>query len=161
MGADNHTPTDAWFIDEYIHQKSPINRAEQIARDGETKVELTDDCSFIVEFNGATRMKFRVKKGYRFDGASIPKIFQWLIGPPLGGSYEAAALAHDMLCESKKLDAWGAGLAFYYLMRSTGVAWWRMRYMWKAVRRFCQPIQDRYPAAVTAFALEHLEVSIP
>ena len=153
-------PIDAWFVDRRLHSSFPIHRRNQIREDGEAYVWLDDDLSFVVNFSDGTKKKYRIRKGYKFDGASIPKLAQWLIGPPLGGPYEAPACAHDILCESKEMNAWDAGLVFNFLMDSVNVAGWRRTLMWWAVRRVCQLIQDRYSDEVHQFARDHLEVMV-
>ena len=44
--------------------------------------------------------QFDIPKGYCFDGASIPKFFQRIIGAPTDNSFLIAALVHDQLCEN-------------------------------------------------------------
>lgn len=152
--------TDGWFIEKRFKSSFPLNRRSQIKEDGEAHVWLEEDLCFILQFSDGSRKKYRIKKGYHFDGASIPKVFQWLIGPALGGSYEGPACAHDILCESKEMRSWLAGAAFNVLMDSVGVASWRRAVMWRAVRRFCQVIQNRYPEKIVMFARDHLEVEV-
>ena len=48
-----------------------------------------------VAYNGET---VNVPTGFRTDGASIPRFFWRLIGPPLRGPYARAAVIHDYLC---------------------------------------------------------------
>lgn len=43
---------------------------------------------------------FDIPKGYCFDGASIPRFFQRVIGAPTDNSFLIAALVHDVLCEN-------------------------------------------------------------
>ena len=43
---------------------------------------------------------FTIPKGYCFDGASIPRFFQRVIGAPTDNSFLIAALVHDILCEN-------------------------------------------------------------
>lgn len=45
---------------------------------------------------------WRVPAGFISDGASIPRVFWWLIGHPLMGDYRRAALVHDFACEMLK-----------------------------------------------------------
>ena len=46
---------------------------------------------------------FTIPKGYCFDGASIPRFFQRIIGAPTDNNFLVAALVHDYLCEHKEL----------------------------------------------------------
>lgn len=152
------TPVDAWFVSKRLHSSFPINRKKRIELDKEIYVWLDKDLKFVVEFSNGTRKVYIVKKGYRFDGASIPKIFQWLIGPSLGGPYEAPACGHDILCESKEMNSYNAGLVFNFLMDDVDIARWRRKIMWVTVRNLCQPIQNSYSTEKISFAREHLVI---
>lgn len=44
--------------------------------------------------------QFEIPKGYCFDGASIPRFFQRIIGAPTDNEFLIAALVHDVLCEN-------------------------------------------------------------
>lgn len=44
--------------------------------------------------------EFDIPKGYCYDGASIPKFFQRVIGAPTDNSFLIAALVHDVMCEN-------------------------------------------------------------
>ena len=44
-----------------------------------------------------------VKKGFDFDGASIPKWLWSIYGSPLNGNYVVASLIHDGLYASQKV----------------------------------------------------------
>lgn len=78
-----------------------------------------------------------VPEGFLTDGASIPKIFQWLL-PPFG-EYAQAATLHDWLCEhyyvyhdtddfhptTLPVDRKEIDRIMYEAMRVLGVAKWR------------------------------------
>ncbi len=74
-----------------------------------------------------------VPKGFITDGASIPKIFWPLIGGPLG-PYAPAAVVHDFIYKYQLRDREEADRIFLEAMGVLGVAWWRRRSMWLAVR---------------------------
>lgn len=44
-----------------------------------------------------TSLTFIIKKGFKTDGASIPRLF-WSLYPPYRSEYFTAALIHDYLC---------------------------------------------------------------
>ena len=44
--------------------------------------------------------KFLINKGYRWDGASIPRVFWRLIGSKTEPEFQIASLLHDKLCEN-------------------------------------------------------------
>ena len=73
-----------------------------------------------------------VPQGYVTDFASIPRIF-WRILPPWG-KYGKAAVVHDYLCDSKDRPSPEVHRIFYEAMGSLGVAPWKRRVMWAAVR---------------------------
>lgn len=45
------------------------------------------------------RYRFKIPKGYCFDGASIPRFFWRIIGSNTDNKYLIPALIHDVLCE--------------------------------------------------------------
>lgn len=47
--------------------------------------------------------EFTIPKSYCFDGASVPKFFQRVIGAPTDNNFLIAALVHDYCCENKYL----------------------------------------------------------
>ena len=75
-----------------------------------------------------------IPSGYTFDGASIYKIFWWLIDTPFHPRYWAAALVHDYLYLTHLLPRWIADEIFRRLLIQCGVSRARARTMWLAVR---------------------------
>ena len=61
-----------------------------------------------------------IKKGFIFDGASIPKLFWSIIGSPFG-KYTASALIHDALYASELLPREDADTIFINTMVYKGV----------------------------------------
>ena len=74
-----------------------------------------------------------IKKGFKTDGASIPKPFWSLIGGPLG-RYAPAAVPHDRLYRFQTRSRREADRIFLEAMDVLGVPWWKRRSMWLAVR---------------------------
>jgi len=75
-----------------------------------------------------------VKKGFKYDGASIPRIFWSLIGSPFTGAYQRAAFIHDVLyageiCTRKECDE-----IFILIMKEHGCNWVTRNVIWSAVR---------------------------
>lgn len=80
----------------------------------------------------------RIPRGFEWDGASIPKAAQWLIGKPMG-KYALAALLHDWLYASRILGTTRKGRIeadelFYTVMEQLRISWWRRKAMYRAVR---------------------------
>lgn len=57
---------------------------------------VADDFTYYIGHENSSKW-VTVPKGFLTDGASIPKIFQWLLNPY--GEYAQAATLHDWLCE--------------------------------------------------------------
>ena len=85
-------------------------------------------------------------KGTLTDGASIPRLFWRVIGPPLHDEYAPAAVIHDSAYEGTLLwlvngepVSYTRDMAddlFRYLMEAIGVPAWKRDMMWRAVRWF-------------------------
>jgi len=84
--------------------------------------------------------------GMRTDGASIPRFFWRIIGPPMTGRYRQAAVIHDAAYTgvlkwrvggaAVEYDRKTADALFLKLMEALGVSWWRRGLMHAAVRWF-------------------------
>ncbi len=47
-----------------------------------------------------TEYKFNIEEGYRWDGATIPRLFWRLIGSKTEPEFQIASMLHDKLCEN-------------------------------------------------------------
>ncbi len=83
------------------------------------------------EYRGKDTIK--VPAGFKFDFASIPRIFWTFIGGPTG-RYGPAALCHDYLYFTQTTKRSYADGVFLNAMKSLGVGWIKRRLMWVAVR---------------------------
>lgn len=90
---------------------------------------LLDD--FIAE---TLKYKFKIKKGFVFDGASIPKLFWNVIGSPFTGKYKEAALVHDALYASEYFKRKECDDIFLDLMERADVGYFKRYTMYWAVR---------------------------
>ena len=72
-----------------------------------------------------------VPKGYKTNGANIPRIF-WSIFPPNSPEYLSAAVAHDYLCDAKLYAL--ADEALKHIMANLGVAKWKIYCFYTACR---------------------------
>ena len=75
-----------------------------------------------------------VKKGFDFDGASIPQALWSVYGNPLSGKFRIAALVHDALYASEKLSRKLADDIFLDLMKQHKVGYIKRQTMYYAVR---------------------------
>ena len=78
--------------------------------------------------------KITVKKGFDFDGASIPQALWSLYGNPLSGKFRIAALVHDALYASETLTRELADAIFLDLMKQDEVRYVKRQTMYYAVR---------------------------
>ena len=78
--------------------------------------------------------RIRVKKGFDFDGASIPQSLWGVYGNPLSGKFRIAALVHDALYASQKLPREVADAIFLDLMKQHEVGYMKRQTMYYAVR---------------------------
>lgn len=74
--------------------------------------------------------------GFRYDGASIPRLLQPLIGGPWASVRLPAATVHDWLYASHAVWRWIADLIFLYLLILNGMPVRRALVDWWAVARF-------------------------
>lgn len=76
-----------------------------------------------------------VPKGYRTDGASIPKLFWSLIGGPLG-KYAPAAIVHDFILEYDMYPRKRCDEIFEEALGVLGVGWFKRKLMYWGVRMY-------------------------
>lgn len=77
-----------------------------------------------------------VKKGFVSDGATIPRPFRMIIGPPWGGKYPKATVIHDLICVEKLLSRKLSSEIFLEGLRVLGVPLWKRRLMYRGVQAF-------------------------
>ena len=105
----------------------------------ELKVNIVDDNVFIlfedvvVESLGYS---VTVKKGFDFDGASIPKWLWSIYGSPLNGNYVVASLIHDGLYASQKVSKRVSDKIFLDIMKQSNVGYIKRTSMYLAVTMF-------------------------
>ena len=77
-----------------------------------------------------------VKKGFDFDGASIPKWLWSIYGSPLNGNYVVASLIHDGLYASQKVSKSVSDKIFLDIMKQSNVGYIKRTSMYLAVTMF-------------------------
>ncbi|MFT7776627.1 DUF1353 domain-containing protein [Roseateles sp.] len=96
---------------------------------GETRyMVLLKDFSY-EDPTGAIRI---APKGWRIDGASIPRWAWSFVGDPYGGAYRYASVFHDYACDRKERPWESVHLAFYYGMLVAGVDGFKAKLMYAA-----------------------------
>lgn len=77
-----------------------------------------------------------IKRGFRWDGASIPRFFWRATYHPLHHRIIIASLVHDALYASEIFERSEADNIFKLILEKWGVPWWDRNKMWLAVRTF-------------------------
>ena len=101
----------------------------KVQRLGENAWELLEDFTLATDKYIVT-----VKKGFDFDGASIPKALWSVIGSPMDGKYVPGAVIHDGLYASGIISRSEADEVFLDLMSLDGVGYAKRYAMYWAVR---------------------------
>ena len=103
----------------------------------ELKVNIVSQNVFILLEDVAVESlgyKITVKKGFDFDGASIPQALWSLYGNPLSWKFRIAALVHDALYASETFARELADNIFLDLMKQDEVGYIKRQTMYYAVR---------------------------
>jgi hypothetical protein len=106
----------------YYLEVEPLN-------DGTRRVKTLDDLMYI----DPRGKKWTAPKGSVVDGASIPEMFQKVIGTPYGGEYTLASVIHDVACVEQKEPWEEVHQAFYDAMLASGVEEQKASTMYLAV----------------------------
>jgi hypothetical protein len=81
--------------------------------------------------------KWIAPAGSSIDGASIPRMFWWLIGGPFEGEYRNASVVHDTECHEPHKHDWRAvHRMFYSASRAGGTDFVKAKIMFAAVYHF-------------------------
>lgn len=105
----------------------------------ELKVNIVDDNVFILFEDVVVESlgyNITVKKGFDFDGASIPKWLWSIYGSPLNGNYVVASLIHDGLYASQKVSKSVSDKIFLDVMKQSNVGYIKRTSMYLAVKMF-------------------------
>ena len=87
---------------------------------------------------------FTIPKGYKWDGASIPRMFWRLIGAKTSPEFLIPSMIHDVLCENHKYvdnDRYFADRVFEKLLNVSGVPAFNRWLMFHSVdnfQKFCK-----------------------
>lgn len=84
-------------------------------------------------FGDANCTLWLVPKGAHTDGASIPKLFQPILGDPFDGKYLDAAVIHDWFCDRRTQPWQNVHRMFYEAMLVSGVEPSKAKVMYLAV----------------------------
>ena len=105
----------------------------------ELKVNIVNEKVFILSEDKTVESlgySVTVKKGFDFDGASIPKWLWSIYGSPLNGNYVVASLIHDGLYASQKVSKSISDRIFLDIMKQSNVGYIKRTSMYLAVKMF-------------------------
>jgi len=88
------------------------------------------------EYIGPDGRSWRVPKGTKVDGASIPTAFWSIIGGPFEGLYREPSVVHDFYCDVRTRKYQDVHQAFHDAMMCKGVGAKRAWLMYQAVAQF-------------------------
>jgi hypothetical protein len=89
---------------------------------------------------------FIVPADFDTDFASVPQIFWSLISP--WGRHMKAAVVHDFLYRTHKTSRKQADDIFYFMMKESGVSWWRRQTIYRSVRAFGKHAYNKHQVSV-------------
>lgn len=78
----------------------------------------------------------KIKAGFVYDGASIPRLFWSLIGSPFTGTHTKAAFIHDALYAGEIYDRKICDWMFLQILQEHSCSWIKRNLLWLAVRIF-------------------------
>lgn len=85
------------------------------------------------------RYMFTIDKGYRWDGATIPRFAWRIVGSKTDSKFLIPSMVHDVLCENKNLvnyDRYFADKVFERLLSVSNVSAWRRWLMFHTMDNF-------------------------
>lgn len=98
----------------------------------------------LIDYDKLKTYDFTIKKGYKWDGASIPRMFWRLIGAKTDSRFLIPSLIHDVLCENHDFvnhDRYFADKVFERLLYVSGVPAFNRWLMFHSVdnyQKFCK-----------------------
>jgi len=124
-----------------VYESYPIKQVEQWIVGFKTGLKYNGPDKTVKFYVEETRgnnvtcheVEYHLRNGYEWDGASIPKRFQWLIGKPTAHEFRVSSLFHDLGYENRSRRVLN-DVIFYYLLSKSEVPHWKADMMYKAVR---------------------------
>jgi len=118
----------------------------KIQQVSEYEYELTHTFFY---YSRRKKCSIRIGKGFRYDGASIPRLFWRIVGTPFTGRYTAAALVHDALYSGEIFSREDCDLIFEDAMIDYLTPTWQRKALFWAVRAWGWVVWDNhYPEFV-------------
>lgn len=119
---------------------------------------LAQDFHFPAKVEG-WRVVVRVARGFRSDGASIPRLLWRALGSPYDPDVFAAAIAHDAMYRGEVVPRRDADAAFLALLAASGVRRRRRLLLWLGVRLFGWLVWRRHTPGSVAEARKRISLA--
>ena len=127
-----------------IRYATPVLSKDEIADINKKPfINLSDLEVILMDFTEVESYKFTIKEGYKWDGASIPRLFWRLIGPKTDQRFLIPSLIHDVLCENHDYidgDRYFSTCVFERLLYVSGVnpvSRWTIKHSVDNFQKFC------------------------
>ena len=116
---------------------------------------LAADWHIDVALSDGREFHITVRKGFIFDGASIPRALWRLCGHPMEVPRVAAALAHDWIYASHAVDRATADAIYREICRMVGISWLRHSVEYGTLRLCGGAVWDSHGPNDITFARSH------
>jgi len=103
---------------------------------GKSWYQVTHDYVLTVSTQLGFVRQYRIPKGHRWDGASIPRLLWRIVGHPMDDRFKFASCIHDLNCEESvsQYQRREADSIFEYHLYESGVGRIRCSAMWLGCR---------------------------
>lgn len=108
----------------------------------DTEILLDKEISIVLPGRGT----LHIARGFKWDGASIPRPFWSACYHPLHHRIIAAALAHDAIYQAEIFERSECDDIFLEMLQTWGVSWYQRNKMWLAVRAAGGSVWKRHTA---------------
>lgn len=100
------------------------------------RIQLDEPIETFVWFDAGIEFRIVVPEGFVSDGASIPRCFWWLVGPPIRSNHLIPAVTHDYLCKqaTSYQERILGDAVFRMLLKDYEVPIWKRLVMYAGVR---------------------------
>lgn len=134
-----------WYEDDkitiFFNHKPNAHMLEPLPSMTQTEKDLIEKYPFInctalqvaiYDKNLPKMYNFTITKSFRWDGATIPRLFWWIIGSKTNPKYRTPSLIHDYICLNKYIIDYRCDFStqiFEALLSVAGVSKWRRKTM--------------------------------
>ena len=126
---------------------------------GNGDYELLEDYSVTVSFTRGRRViRITVRKGFRWDGASVPSPFWSFLEPPTGARHSAGSVIHDALYRAQITSRIFADMVYAKVLVQAGFPYWKTILELVALRKFGDKAWSENAEKDVVHAMHHLVI---